>query len=98
MPKIRKSIPNVEAAFQICEEIVNGVLAQTDNGKHLETLDTANLAHLMAAVQLMTMRGINENDIHILLESLCKMLVSRDSAGSLPQVGDGGTEPEGVKH
>ena len=96
--QIRKSIPNVEAAFQICEEIVNGVLAQTDNGKQLETLDTATLAHLMAAIQLMTMCGVNENDIHILLESLCKMLVPRKSEGSLPQVGDGGTEPDEVKH
>jgi len=92
-----KSMPNVAAAFQICEEIVEGVLDQTENGSDLESLDTASLAHLMAAVQLMTMRGLNSDSVHILIESLYGMLVDRKSDTTITQVDD---EPliSGVKH
>ena len=83
-----KSAPNVPAAFQISDEIVKGVLDQTRQGLDLETFDTASMAHLMASVRLMSMRGVQAADLHILVESLSGMILD----------GEGPTEETDLSH
>ncbi len=81
---MKYSEPDVAAAFDVCEEIVEGVLSQTEDGADHETLDTAALAHLMASVQLMSMRGVPGCGIHTLLDGLLSMLQDEDA----PEAGD----------
>lgn len=67
--------PNIDLSFKACEEIVEGVMAQAGKEESLALMDTAALAHLMSAFQLMAMRGLSPLDVHMLIDGLAPMLV-----------------------
>lgn len=72
--------PNIGASFKACEEIVEGVMAQAAAEDSMALFDTAALAHLMAALQLLVMRNLSVLDVHMLIEGLAPMLVPAEES------------------